>query len=303
VNTSAPDLIRVAAAQYPVGSPTSFSDWRARQVHFVEEGVATGAALLVLPEYGLMDLAAAFGTRIAGDLTASLAAVADAREEVDAVFAELTRKHGVHLLAPSGPVRRDSRFVNAASLFVPSGAQGVAEKQIMTPFERNWGVSPGDRATVFETALGRIGIAICYDSEFPLLVRAMTEAGADLILIPSCTERLSGFHRVRAAAQARALESQVATVMSPTIGEAPWSPAIDVNRGAAGIFLPPERTLSETGLLEEGTLDAPGWIVGEIDFARLRAVRGEGEMRNAVDWSHQAGAAPLAENVRIVRVV
>jgi predicted amidohydrolase len=92
--------------------------------------------------------------------------------------------------------------------------------------------------------LGPIGVAICYDSEFPLLVRAQAEAGAEVILIPSCTESLSGHHRVRPAAQARALESQIATIVSPTVGDALWSPAVDRNVGAGGVFVPADPALS-----------------------------------------------------------
>jgi predicted amidohydrolase len=176
----------------------------------------------------------------------------------------------------------------------------VQEKLILTPFERAWGVAPGRQLRVFETVLGRIGVAICYDSEFPLLVRAQAEAGAELILIPSCTEHLSGYHRVRAAAQARALESQIATVVSPTVGDALWSPAVDRNVGAAGVFVPADQALSMTGVLVEGTLNAPGWVSAEVDLAALRRVRREGEMRNHVDWPAQPGAAPLAERVEIV---
>ena len=93
---------------------------------------------------------------------------------------------------------------------------------------------------MFDTTLGRIGVAICYDSEFPLLVRAMAEAGAEVVLVPSCTERISGYHRVRTGARARALENQIATVVSPTVGDALWSPAVDHNVGAAGIYVPSE---------------------------------------------------------------
>ena len=97
---------------------------------------------------------------------------------------------------------------------------------------------PGEKLNVFETAIGRIGVAICYDSEFPLLVRAMVEAGAEIILIPACTELVSGYHRVRIAAMARALESGCATAVSPTVGNSTWSPAVDYNSGAAGIYVP-----------------------------------------------------------------
>ena len=87
-----------------------------------------------------------------------------------------------------------------------------------------------------------IGMNICYDSEFPLLARAMAEAGAELLLVPSCTERVSGYHRVRTGARARALENQIAAMVSPTVGDALWSPAVDRNTGAAGIYVPSEQT-------------------------------------------------------------
>ena len=59
---------------------------------------------------------------------------------------------------------------------------------------------------------------ICYDSEFPLLGRALQDA--DLILVPSCTEALAGYWRVRIGAMARALEMQCVTVMASTVGDA-----------------------------------------------------------------------------------
>ena len=67
----------------------------------------------------------------------------------------------------------------------------------MTPFERDWGISAGGPVRVFDTALGLIGIAICYDSEFPLLVRAMAEAGAELHARPLV-------HRARVGLSSRA---------------------------------------------------------------------------------------------------
>jgi predicted amidohydrolase len=192
--------------------------------------------------------------------------------------------------------------VNAAQLVTPAGSVGVQEKRIMTPFEWDWGVSPGSPVRVFDTVLGIIGIAICYDSEFPLLVRAMAEAGAELILVPSCTERISGYHRVRTGARARALENQIATVVSPTVGDALWSPAVDRNSGAAGIYVPSEQSVSDDGILAEGTLDAPQWVSAAIDLKRLRHLRSEGEMRNFIDWSNQPGAASLADKVEMVRL-
>ena len=300
-----PDQIVVAVAQYPISEPVTMAEWQDNAARWVSEGAKTGAQLLVFPEYGAIEVAATFGSRIASDLQLTLQAVASVADEMDAVYASLARQHGVHILAPSGPVRRsrDGAFVNAARLITPGGRMGVQDKMIMTPFEHTWGVVAGDQLHVFETALGRIGIAICYDSEFPLLVRAQAEAGARLVLIPSCTERLSGYHRVRAGACARALESQIATAMSPTVGDALWSPAVDRNAGAAGVFVPPEAALSMSGVLAEGEVNVPGWTVATIDFAVLERIRIGGEMRNSDDWRRQPGAGSLSGAVEVVSLL
>jgi predicted amidohydrolase len=306
-----PHAIRVAAAQYPISQPADFAAWQAMLGRWVAEGASTGADLLVFPEYGAIELAATRGAAIAGDLATTLTAVAALMPQIDAAHVQLAARHNVHILAASGPRFVNGRdasggICNSARLVTPSGRVGVQDKLIMTPFEVGWGVRAGKVLRVFDTALGRIGIAICYDSEFPLLVRAMTETGAELILIPSCTERLSGASRVRTAALARALESQVATVTSPTVGEAQWSPAVDHNTGAAGVFVPADAALldagplAETGVLAEGVLNQPGWVAATIPLARLRALRTSGEMRNHADWSRQPGVAGWRANVEVI---
>jgi predicted amidohydrolase len=293
--------LTIAAAQYPIERFATPGAYRDKLARWVAEAVGGGAELLVFPEYGAMEYAGARGDAVAGDLAASLAAVSDALTPMDAAHAELAQRHKVHILAASGPsVRPGGRYVNAARLFTPAGRMGVQEKIIMTPFEQNWGISPGETLRVFDTALGRIGIAICYDSEFPLLVRAQAEAGAQIILVPSCTEFRSGYARVRTAAMARALENTCVTVLSPTVGDASWSPAVDHNAGAAGIYVPADHGFSETGVLAEGALNQPQWVYADVDLARLQRVKQTGEMRNSTDWNAQPGAAPLAAKVEIV---
>ena len=294
-------MIRVATAQYPIDQLSTMAAARDKIACWVGEAASQRAELLVFPEYGAMELSAIRGPQVAADVAASLAAVSDMLGEMDALHAELARQHGVHILAASGPSRRaDGRYVNAARLITPMGQIGTQQKLIMTPFEREWGIMGGQPQRVFDTSLGRIGIAICYDSEFPLLVRAQAEAGADLILIPSCTERVSGAHRVRTAALARALENGCATIVSPTVGDAPWCLTVDYNEGIGGIYLPAEAGVSDTGILAEGRLNEPGWVFADIDLGALRDLRATGEMRNSSDWNAQPGAAPLAHHVEVV---
>lgn len=298
-----PQLLKVAAAQYPIGQPASLSEWEEKIATWVAAGAATGAELLVFPEYAAIEQAAALGPEVYNDLVTTLERVAALAEARVALHAALAKQHGVHILVGSGPAKHaDGRFVNAAQLVSPEGAVGVQEKLIMTPFEHGWGVTAGTPLRVFETGLGKLAVLICYDSEFPLLARAAVEAGADAILVPSCTEKISGYWRVRTGSQARALENTIVTVQSPTVGDAPWSPAVDFNVGAAGIYVPPEHGVSDTGVIAEGTLNAAQWVSAGVDLDALRRLRTSGEMRNFADWPAQPGAEPLRRTVEMVRL-
>jgi predicted amidohydrolase len=293
--------LRIAAAQYPIDRYDSLEGYKDKLARWVGDAAGEGAQLLVFPEYGAMEWS---GPHRDASLAQTLQLVSEAMPEMDTALADFARQHGVHILAPSGPsARGDSRFVNAARLIAPNGRIGVQDKLIMTPFERDWGISPGGPLRVFETALGMIGVAICYDSEFPLLVRAQVEAGARVILIPSCTEFISGYHRIRTGAQARALENTCFTVVSPTVGEARWSPSVDVNSGAAGIFMPADHAQSDTGVLAQGEVNAAQWVYATVDPTALERLVAGGEMRNRADWMRQPGAAPLGAHAEVVSLL
>lgn len=281
-----------AAAQYPVSRPASWDEAAATLSRWVAQAAGHGARLLVFPEYAAMSLAALFPPQVHGDLAAQLTALQTLRDDYLALHRELAQQHGVYLLAGSFPWEvAPGRFHNRAWLCAPGGAAGFQDKRVMTRFEREqWNISAAAELKVFDTALGRIGVNICYDAEFPLPARAQAEAGAELLLVPSCTDAAAGYHRVRVAAQARALEGQCYVLLSPLVGEAPWSPAVDVNVGAAGIYGPPDRGFPDDGVLAQGRLNEPGWIYAEIDPAKVAEVRRNGQVLNYRHWPEQVGA-------------
>lgn len=283
--------MKIAAAAYPLSFLPDFAAYEAKLSAWVAEAAGQGADLLVFPEYGAMELASLGGAAVAADLERALVEVARWRDAVDGLHLRLAAAHGVHVLGASGPVwpRPGARPVNRATLYGPGGIVGHQDKQIMTRFEREtWFVAPGAGLPVFDTPLGRIGVLICYDSEFPLLARRLVEAGAEVILVPSCTDTLAGFTRVRVGAMARALEGQCITVHSPTVGLAEWCPAVDENVGAAAIYGPPDRGFPPTGIFTETALNAPGWAVAEVDLAAVAEVRRDGGVLNHLHWDEQA---------------
>jgi predicted amidohydrolase len=285
--------LRLAAAQYPIDRLDGWQAYEAKLAAWVAGAVAEGAQLLVFPEYGAMELASLFPEPVPGDLLAQLPAVASLEGRVVELHRALARLHSVHILGASLPVEAGpGRYHNRAWLYGPDGRTGYQDKIVMTRFERDdWGVSGGSTLRLFDTAFGRLGICICYDVEFPLLARSLAEAGAELILAPSVTETLHGYWRVRVGAQARALENQCYVVHAPVVGEAPWSPAVDVNRGAAAVYGPPDQGFPADGVVALGELDQPCWVHAEIDLDLVARVRADGMVLNHRHWPEQASAA------------
>lgn len=286
---------RIAAAQYPIDWLGSYAAFEDKLSRWVAEAANASAKLLLFPEYASMELASLAGEEAAGDLLGSIAAMQDWLHQADRLHAALARTHGVYIVAGSAPFRQPGgTYRNIARIFAPGGQRGSQQKRVMTRFEReHWKISSGAGLNVFDTTLGKFGIAICYDAEFPLTVRAMAEAGAKVILVPSCTDTFAGYHRVKVACAARALENQCYVVQAPTVGEAKWSPAVDMNVGSAGVFGPPDKNFPGDGIVAIGPLNVPEWIYADIDLKNVDVVRVSGDVFNHRHWPEQPGVHML----------
>lgn len=280
---------RIAAAQY---WPEAFSRWddvAEKLSRWVKDAAGAGAALLVFPEYFSMEITSIFGSEVARSLPLSLSRMQDQLPAFRDLFAALSRRHAVAICAGSYPVlRADGLYGNRAYFFLPDGTVHQQDKLQMTRFElEQWGIAGGEGLGVFDTDLGRIAINICYDCEFPLLARAQVARGADLLLVPSCTDTLAGYHRVRIGCQARALENQCFVVQSPTVGDCPWSEAVDRNTGAAAIYTPVDYGFPPDGVSVQGEMNIPQWVYGEVDLSDVARIRREGQVFNYRDWPGQ----------------
>lgn len=287
--------MKIATAAYPLDWFDNWATFETKARKWVTDAVNQGAEVLVFPEYGAMELATLAGRDVALDLEQSLHAVSDLIPKADALYTSLARKFGVHILTPSAPVFdtavHPTRPVNRTRLIAPNGKSDAQDKQIMTMFERDpWHVATGSGTLkLFDTTLGKIGVLICYDSEFPLLGRALIEAGAEYILVPSCTEALAGYWSVRIGAISRALEGQCVTAMASIVGTVDWSTSVEAGNGMGGIFGPPDTGFPSTGIIAEGTLNQAGWTIANAPRSKIAHVRKAGVVRNSTHWSEQNG--------------
>ncbi len=105
------------------------------------------------------------------------------------VIGQAARRLGVHVVLPVYEQGPESVIYNSSVLIGSDGGIiGVYRKTHPFPTERLEGggwTTPGWQAEVYDTPLGRIGMIICYDGDFPELSRALAVKGAEIITRPS----------------------------------------------------------------------------------------------------------------------
>ncbi|MBB6366436.1 putative amidohydrolase [Xanthomonas sacchari] len=286
--------MKVAVAKYPIGAPADFAAFADKQAALLGEAAQAGAQLAVLPEYLSLELAATFGAEVSARLPASLAAIQALHAPYMRLFADLARRLRLHVVAGSFLLDHgQGRYRNRAYWFTPDGGHGWQDKLQLTGFEKATGLIDGGEALKVFAAEGvRAGVAVCYDSEFPLPVRAQYEAGARLLVVPSCTDTEAGATRVRVGCLARALENRIFVAQSVTAGVAEWSPALDVNTGEATLYAPMDAGFPADGIVAQ-TRGEQVWAIAELDFAAFEASRATAQVANDRDWRGQLAPAVL----------
>jgi predicted amidohydrolase/GNAT superfamily N-acetyltransferase len=123
-------------------------------------------------------------------------------------FSYFSVSYNINIIAGSMPEVIDGQLFNVGYLCKRDGTVERYEKIHVTPDEKKvWGMQGGSEVKVFDTDCGKIGILICYDSEFPELSRILADQGMNILFVPYLTDTQNGFSRVRYCAQARAIEN------------------------------------------------------------------------------------------------
>lgn len=177
----------------------------------VEEAVAGGAGFVLTPE-------------VTNCVSASRARQQEVlrHEEDDLTLAglrDLAARRGIWLSIGSLALKTedaDGRFANRSFLIGPDGAIAARYDKIhmfdvevseTETYRESAGYRPGTRAVVAETPFATLGLSICYDVRFPHLYRALAQAGAEVLLVPSAFSPVTGAAHWESLLRARAIES------------------------------------------------------------------------------------------------
>lgn len=141
----------------------------------VADAVAAGARLVVAPEL------ATSGYVFTDEAEARAAAIRRDDPRWEAIAADLP--DGVVLVVGYAEDAGD-RVFNTAAVLTRSGRAGDYRKSHLWGEERRF-FAPGDTAgAIFDTPVGRLGVAVCYDNEFPEVPRRLALAGAEVLALP-----------------------------------------------------------------------------------------------------------------------
>jgi predicted amidohydrolase len=274
--------LRVASLQYFIRPISTFDQFRDQVIGLVETAADYGARLVVFPEYFTLQLLTLSDVR--RPLADQVRTLAGQEGAFLDLMSTLATRHEQYIVAGTIPhLDEDGALSNVCHVVGPAGRHGFQAKLHMTRFEREWAIGPGTRLNVFETSFGRMAVAICYDVEFPELVRAAARCGAHVLAVPSCTDDRQGFLRVRYCAQARAIENQMYVVHSSTVGTLPMVPAVSLNYGQSAILTPSDFAFARDGILAEGIPNQETMIIAELNLDTIVEGREWGTVLPLID--------------------
>lgn len=199
-------------------------------------------------------------------------------------FSKLSISYNINIITGSMPEIRDGRLYNVGYLCRRDGSIERYEKIHVTPDEAKvWGMQGGSELKTFDTDCGKIGVLICYDSEFPELSRILADDGMDILFVPFLTDTQNGFSRVRFCAQARAIENECYVAIAGSVGNLPNVHNMDIQFAQSMVFTPCDFSFPTTGIKAEATPNTEMILIADVDIDLLRELNQFGAVRNLRD--------------------
>jgi 5-aminopentanamidase len=144
----------------------------------IHEGIDTGGDVVVLPELTTSGY-------VFESLEEARSVAITAEDALFAGWADEAARGSAVVIGGFCELGDDGLLYNSAAIVDGSGVLGIHRKTHLWDREKLFFEPGGEPPRVFETGVGRIGVLICYELEFPELTRMLTLAGAELIAVPT----------------------------------------------------------------------------------------------------------------------
>ena len=238
----------------------------------VREAAGAGAGLVCTPEVtNCVSLDRAHQSRVLH------------RQDDDPTLAAMRNaaaRHGVWIALGSLALRTDDadgRFANRSFLLAPDGGIAAWYDKIhmfdvtvseTESFRESAGYRPGSRAVVTQAGEAALGLSVCYDLRFPALYRALAQAGAQVLLVPSAFSPVTGAAHWEVLLRARAIETGCFVLAAAQTGRHPATTGRSRETWGHSLAVAPWGEV----LADAGT--APGLTCVDLDLSAVAAARG-----------------------------
>ena len=214
----------------------------------------------------------------------AIRSLAEYTEEIVEKFSGYAISYNINIISGSMPEMIDGVLYNVGYVCRRDGTVERYEKIHITPNEvKHWGMQGGNKIQVFDTDCGKVGILICYDSEFPELSRLLADQGMEILFVPFLTDTQNGYSRVRHCSQARAIENECYVAIAGSVGNLPNVHNMDIQYAQSMVFTPCDFAFPTNGVKAEATPNSEMILIADVDLDLLRELNEFGSVRNLKD--------------------
>lgn len=275
--------VRIGLVQWQMRQYKGMDELFEQVEFFVDSVSAYNSDFVLFPEYFNAPLLAEFNHLHEAD---AIRAVADYTEEIRDRFVNLAISYNINIITGSMPYKNRStgKLYNVGFLCHRDGKYEMYEKIHVTPDEtKSWGLSGGNNIRTFETDCAKVGVLICYDTEFPELSRIMADQGMQILFVPFMTDTQNAYSRVRICAQARAVENECYVVIAGSVGNLPKVQNMDIQYAQSAVFTPCDFAFPNDGKRSEATPNSEMILITDVDLDLLNKLHSYGSVRNLKD--------------------
>ncbi|MFZ5629625.1 MAG: GNAT family N-acetyltransferase [Spirochaetota bacterium] len=274
-------IVRVGVVQWQMRTVASVEEFLKQAEFYVDAVSGYKADFLVFPELFNAPLLAPYNKEKPSDAMRMLAAQTDMLREA---LMNMAIAYNINIVAGSMPELREESLYNVSILCRRDGTWDEQEKIHLTPSEEDhWGFRGGNRLNVFDTDVGKVGILVCYDVEFPELPRLLAERGVDILFVPFSTDTRNAYLRVRHCAMARAVENEFYVVISGSVGNLPNVENMDIQYAQSAVFTPSDIAFPQDAVVAEAVANTEMTLIADLNLELLKELRTEGSVRNMRD--------------------
>jgi len=269
---------RIGVVQWQMRGFNTLEDFLHQAEFFVDAVAGYNSDLVVFPELLNAPLLKNFNQENPAEAMRSLS---EYTNEIRTFFVNMAITYNINIVTGSMPELKDDALYNVAFLCQRDGTWGAQYKLHITPDElQYWGLRGGNQLEIFDTDIGKIGILICYDVEFPELARHLADKGMTLLLVPFLTDTKNAYLRVRRCAQARAVENECYVAISGSVGNLPKVENMDIQYSQSAVFTPSDFAFPHDAIAAETTPNTEMTLMVDLDLDLLKELRQKGSVQN-----------------------